>query len=217
MIAGETMYKSYKMIKSKAEASFIERKSEFISNVMPIYSDEEASNFLNLIRKKHYNATHNCYAYILGEDSMTQRSSDDGEPSGTAGLPILEVIRKEGLTNTIIVVTRYFGGVLLGAGGLIRAYTESAALGIKASGKVIVQPYAVFTIGIEYSQLGKLQYEIQKKDYIIDNIQYNENVALTLLVLPEAKEQLYSDIAEWTNGTAQINFIEIEMKQVDEK
>ena len=176
------MEKTYKMLKQYGEASFIERKSRFISYAMPVTTEEEAIEFLNSIRKKHYDATHNCYAYILGENAEIQRSSDDGEPSGTAGIPILEIIRKEGLTNTIVVVTRYFGGILLGAGGLIRSYAEGAKLALSAAGIIEVKAFSFFAIHIDYSYLGKIQHEALKKQYIIQNIDYTDLVKITLLV-----------------------------------
>lgn len=211
------MNKSYKMIKEYGEASFVERKSKFISYAAPIYSEEEAIQFLNSIRKKHYDATHNCYAYIIGENFSIQRSSDDGEPSGTAGVPILEVLKKEELTNTIIVVTRYFGGIMLGAGGLIRAYTEGAVRSITVSGIIEVKPFAFFTIKADYSCLGKIQYEATKKSYLIKNIDYAEAVTITMLAPIEQKEALENDINSWTGGGALINYLGNEMLKVDQK
>lgn len=209
------MSKSYNMIKEYKEASFIERKSRFISYTMPVYTEEEAISFLNNIRKKHYDATHNCYAYILGEQSDIQRSSDDGEPSGTAGVPILEVLKKEGLTNTIIVVTRYFGGIMLGAGGLIRAYTEGAVRAINAAGIVEVKPFSIYAIKADYSNLGKIQYESSKKDYLIKNIDYAEAVTITILTPTHQRKNLEQDINNWTGGEALINYLDIEMIKID--
>ena len=211
------MNKNYKMIKEYGEASFVERKSKFISYAAPIYSEEEAIQFLNSIRKKHYDATHNCYAYIIGENFSIQRSSDDGEPSGTAGVPILEVLKKEDLTNTIIVVTRYFGGVMLGAGGLIRAYTEGATRSIAAAGIIEVKPFAFFTIKADYSYLGKIQYEATQKNYLIKNIDYAEAVTITMLTPIEQKEALENDINNWTGGGALINYLGNQMLKVDLK
>lgn len=196
------MNKSYKMIKDVGECLFIEKKSKFISHVSPVYREEDAVEFINAIKKKHYNASHNCYAYIIGESSNIQRSSDDGEPSGTAGNPILETIRKENLTNTIIVVTRYFGGIMLGAGGLIRAYTESAVKGIRKAGTVIVKPFSLFKVSCDYTFLSKLQYEIPKNDYIISNTEYIDIVHMDILIDPKEKELFNQQISQWTNGTS---------------
>ena len=209
------MNKSYNMIKQYKEISFIERKSRFISYTMPVYTEEEAIDFLNKIRKKHYDATHNCYAYILGEDSNIQRSSDDGEPSGTAGIPILEVLKKESLTNSIIVVTRYFGGIMLGAGGLIRAYTQGAVNAINAAGITEVRPFAVFAIKTDYSSLGKIQYEAPKNNYIIKNIDYTDIVTMTMLVPLDKKKELNHDISNWTGGEALIKYLNTDMQKID--
>jgi len=209
------MEKSYKMLKQYGEASFVERKSRFISYAMPVTTEEKAIEFLNTIRKKHYDATHNCYAYILGENAEIQRSSDDGEPSGTAGVPILEILRKEGLTNTIVVVTRYFGGILLGAGGLIRAYAEGAKLAVSAAGIIEVKKFSFFAVQIDYSYLGKIQHEAMKKDYIILDTSYTDMVQITFLIPPESKDNLIDDINNWTNGNVLVEHIKDDMVKVD--
>lgn len=206
---------SYKTLKQAGEASFIERKSRFISYSKPVATEEEAIQFLNSIRKKHYDATHNCYAYILEENAAIQRSSDDGEPSGTAGVPILEILRKEGLTNSIIVVTRYFGGILLGAGGLIRAYAEGAKLAVSAAGIIEVKAFSIFSVHVDYSQLGKIQHEASKNEYLIDDIIYTDMVEIIFLVPPESKNNLIEDINNWTNGNAVIEHIKDDMRSVD--
>ncbi len=213
---GDYMTASYRMLKSYADTYFIEKKSKFISYVQPIYSEEEALQFLSSIRKKNYDASHNCYAYILGESMSIQRSSDDGEPSGTAGVPILEVLKKEKVTNSIIIVTRYFGGVMLGAGGLIRAYTEGAARGIKAAGTVRVQPFVVHQLKMDYGFLSKLQYEIPKKDYIIENIEYLENVTMRVLTTLDRENAFIEDIAQWTNGSIAVESLGEQLLKVDE-
>lgn len=208
---------SYRMLKDYADTCFIEKKSKFISYAQPVYSEEEAIQFLNSIRKKHYDASHNCYSYILGESMNIQRSSDDGEPSGTAGVPILEVLKKEGLTNSIIVVTRYFGGILLGTGGLIRTYTEGAVRGIKASGLVSVQPFCVYQLKMDYSFLSKLQYEMPKKDYVIESIEYLENVTMRVLISLESENTFIEDIAQWTNGSVLAESLGEQMLKIDDE
>jgi len=208
--------KSYKMVKKNIQSSFIERKSEFITYVAPVNTEDEALQFINGIRKKNYTATHNCFAYIIGESSMIQRSSDDGEPSGTAGIPILEVLRKEGLTNTVIVVTRYFGGIMLGAGGLIRAYSEGASSGISAAGIVTIKPYAVFNISIDYTYLGKIQHEVPRKQYVLGEIDYTDLVKIKVLCSLDQSEQLHADMMEWTNGHVLIEDMGIESLMLDE-
>jgi len=210
------MSRGYRMLKGYAEASFIERKSKFISHVQPVYTEEEALEFLAGIRKKHYDATHNCYAYILGDTMNIQRSSDDGEPSGTAGIPILEVLRKEQLTNSIVVVTRYFGGILLGAGGLIRAYTEGASNGIRAAGTVRVNSFTIHQLKLDYSFLSKLQYEIGKKEYIIDEVDYLEDVTMKVLTDIDQSEAFAEEVAQWTNGVVKAQALGEQLLKVDE-
>lgn len=210
------MEKVIRMAKLEAESIFIEKKSKFISYIKPVYTEEEAVDFIHAIKKKHYDATHNCSAFIIGETSNIQRSSDDGEPSGTAGLPMLEVLRKEGLTNTAVVVTRYFGGIMLGAGGLIRAYTQGCADAVKAAGVMRLQPYAVYNITIDYSLLSKLQYEFDKKDYIIADIQYLDTVTLKILAEPEQSDKLQEDVVQWTNASVLIEYQGVETLKVDE-
>jgi uncharacterized YigZ family protein len=209
------MSKSYNMIKEYTETSFIERKSRFLSYAMPVYTEEEAVSFLNAIRKKHYDASHNCYAYILGENSEVQRSSDDGEPSGTAGIPILEVLKKENLTNTIVIVTRYFGGIMLGAGGLIRAYTEGAARAVSEAGIAEVRAFAIYSVKTDYSNLRKIQYEAPKKNYIIRDIEYSEAVSITILTAISEKDILEQDLNNWTLGEGIINYLNVEMIKID--
>lgn len=204
------------MAKCQAESVFIEKKSRFISYIAPVYTEQEAVDFINAIKKKHYNATHNCSAFILGENSEAQRSSDDGEPSGTAGIPILEVLRKEGLSNTVIVVTRYFGGVMLGAGGLVRAYTQGAADAVKAAGIMRLQPYSIYRATVDYSLLNKIQHEISKKDYILADAEYLDTVTLKILVVPESAEELVEDLTQWTHANILIEQLGIEALKIDD-
>lgn len=210
------MQKIVRMAKERADSTFIEKKSKFISYIAPVYTEREAVDFINSIKKKHYDATHNCSAFVLGENANVQRSSDDGEPSGTAGVPILEVLKKEGLTNTAVVVTRYFGGIMLGAGGLIRAYTQGAADAVKAAGIMRLQPFAVYSATTDYSLLNKIQHEIGKKDYMLADIQYLDIVTLKLLAEPHQGEALQADLMQWTNGNIQIEYQGIQTLKIDE-
>lgn len=210
------MGKTVRMVKENTETFFIEKKSKFISYISPAYNEQEAVDFINSIKKKHYDATHNCSAFIIGDNANIQRSSDDGEPSGTAGIPMLEVLRKEGLTNTVVVVTRYFGGILLGAGGLIRAYTQGVADAVKAAGIIKLQPYEVYNATIDYSFLSKLQHEIGKKEYIIADTQYLDTVTLKLIAEPQLCEALQEDLTQWTNGGVLIEHLGTEVLKVDE-
>lgn len=210
------MERTVRMAKEYTETSFVEKKSKFISYISPVYTEQEAVNFINSIKKKHYDATHNCSAFIIGDSANIQRSSDDGEPSGTAGVPMLEVLRKEGLTNTVVVVTRYFGGILLGAGGLIRAYTQGVADAVRAAGIVKLQPYEVYNVNIDYSFLSKLQYELARKDYVVADTQYLDTVTMKLLAEPQLSESLQEDLVQWTNGNVSIVHLGTETLKVDE-
>lgn len=210
------MEKIIRMAKENTETSFIEKKSKFISYIAPVYTEQEAVDFISSIKKKHYNATHNCSAFILGATANIQRSSDDGEPSGTAGIPILEVLRKEELTNTVVVVTRYFGGILLGAGGLIRAYTQGTADAVRAAGIVRLQTYDIFKATIDYSLLNKLQHEIEKKEYIIADTQYLDTVTLKILAETSLSETLQQELIQWTNGSVLIKHLGTEVLKIDE-
>jgi uncharacterized YigZ family protein len=210
------MKKNIRMAKEYAESVFLEKKSKFISYISPVYTEQEAVDFIHSIKKKHYDATHNCSAFIIGEASNIQRSSDDGEPSGTAGIPILEVLRKEALTNTVVVVTRYFGGIMLGAGGLIRAYTQGSADAIRAAGIMKLQPYASYSVTLDYTFLSKIQHEIAKKDYFIADTQYLETVILKILAEPEKEEELQNDLIQWTNANALVEYQGIEVLRIDE-
>lgn len=210
------MEKTVRMAKEYTETSFVEKKSKFISYISPVYTEQEAVNFINSIKKKHYDATHNCSAFIIGDSANIQRSSDDGEPSGTAGVPMLEVLRKEGLTNTVVVVTRYFGGILLGAGGLIRAYTQGVADAVRAAGIVKLQPYEVYNVNIDYSFLSKLQYELARKDYVVADTQYLDTVTMKLLAEPQLSESLQEDLVQWTNGNVSIVYLGTETLKIDE-
>jgi len=210
------MKKVLRMVKENAETFFIEKKSKFISYISPAYTEQEAVDFISSIKKKHYNATHNCSAFIIGDTANIQRSSDDGEPSGTAGMPMLEVLRKEGLTNTVVVITRYFGGILLGAGGLIRAYTQGVSDAVKVAGIVKLQTYDIFKATIDYHLLSKLQYEIDKKDYIIADTQYLDTVTLKILAETQLSETLQQELLKWTNGSVLIKHLGTEVLKVDE-
>lgn len=174
----------YKTVKSSADAEFVEKKSRFISHVLPVKTEQEALDFINGLKSKYWDATHNVYAYVL-RDNNIQRYSDDGEPSGTAGVPVLDVIRKEGLTDTAVVVTRYFGGTLLGAGGLVRAYTKSAKLGVDAAGVVTMGMCGIYRVTVDYDLLGRAQNTIAQHGSRVDGAEYKENVELNVIVSDE--------------------------------
>lgn len=157
---------------------FTEKKSKFIGYAKHVASEADASAFIAKIKAKHWDAKHNVYAYVLGENSETQRSTDDGEPSGTAGRPVLEIIKGENLTNTVVVVTRYFGGVLLGTGGLVRAYSKAAKLAIANSQKVQRIKANKIAISADYDMIGKIQNFLIQKGYQIDDIEYKNSAVI---------------------------------------
>lgn len=174
---------------------FSEKKSKFIGYIKHVETEEEASSFISEIKAKHWDAKHNVYAYVIGENGATQRSTDDGEPAGTAGRPVLEVIKGENLTNVAIVVTRYFGGVLLGTGGLVRAYGKAAKLAIENAD--IVQPVRMKTVAVcaDYDLVGKIQNFLIQKEIIIDHIEYQNN-AMVYCLIEETNANSFSDMLE---------------------
>jgi len=169
---------SYLTIKSEAKSEFEEKKSIFIGYAKRIYTEVDARGYINKIKGENKEATHNVYAYVIGENMGVQRYSDDGEPQGTAGVPVLEVIKKNALTDVVIVVTRYFGGVLLGAGGLVRAYSKGASTAIKEAGVVEKIMGAYLYINLDYDLLGKVQYIFAQNNWYIEEIQYSDKVKL---------------------------------------
>jgi len=198
------MLKKYLTIKDFGENSITVRKSEFIGYAKPVKDESEAIEFIESIKKKHWNATHNCSAYIIGEKDEIQRANDDGEPSGTAGKPILEIIKKMGLKDTAVVVTRYFGGILLGTGGLIRAYGKAAKEGILAAGVIERILYRKVTLIIDYTWYGKMENEMNNRNYTIYDTQFTDNVSMTVLAFDGEEEQLKKLIMNLTNGQAEI-------------
>lgn len=196
------MNSEYKTVLNTATTEFEEKKSRFISNVKPVPSEEAAVAFINEIKTRHWNASHNVYAYSINGDTLIQRFSDDGEPSGTAGMPVLEVIRRIGLQNVVVVVTRYFGGTLLGASGLIRAYSHGASLGLEAAEIVTRKLCVNICIMLEYTLFGKLQNMLMTNNNIIKDTQYGQDVELTVLIEVGNEEALIKEIVDNTNGRA---------------
>ncbi|WP_312046028.1 YigZ family protein [Anaerotignum sp.] len=176
------MLNEYKTILTEAEAEIVEKKSRFIATVRPVKSEEEARLFVEEMKKKYWNATHNVFAFQLGERNEIQRFSDDGEPQGTAGMPVLNVLKGEDIKNAAIVVTRYFGGTLLGTGGLVRAYGKAAKEGVLAAGIADLVLYAKYEITTEYTDSGKVQYEILQEGHILFDTQYSEKVVFIVFV-----------------------------------
>ena len=194
--------KKYKtVLKDKIfSADYEINKSKFIATVKQIEDEESAREFLMTVKKKYYDATHNCSAWIIGVDGNKQKSNDDGEPSGTAGNPILETIKKNELVNVIVIVTRYFGGIKLGAGGLIRAYSHCASLGLNSSKIVTMTPVQKLKITIEYNFLASAENWIRNNNLRLEKIDYAEDVTLNLLLLPEEIEKRLNEITDLTSA-----------------
>ena len=196
---------NYVTIRNYGEDSFLEKKSEFIGYAKRCETEEEAKAFVNEIKNMHKQATHNCYAYVIGENMGIQRYSDDGEPQGTAGIPILEVMKKSNITDCAIVVTRYFGGILLGAGGLTRAYTKGASVALKAAGVVEKVKGVKMTLEMEYDMLGKFQYKCNEKNWHIEDIEYTDKVFVNMLAEVEVSLEIEKASTEISNGKIIIN------------
>ncbi|MBU3203038.1 YigZ family protein [Clostridium algidicarnis] len=190
----------YITVKQEANDEFKEKRSLFIGYIKRIEEEEEAKDFIEHIKSKHKDATHNVYAYIVGKNLEIQRYSDDGEPQGTAGVPILEVIKKTGITDCVIVVTRYFGGTLLGAGGLIRAYTKGASLAIKKAGIVEKVSGILLKFILEYESLGKVQFICNENKWYIEDILYTDKVEINIYSEIEKIEIIETKIIDVTSG-----------------
>lgn len=196
------MLSQYKTVYKGGEGEITEKKSRFIATVVPVHTEEEALKFIEAMKKKYWNATHNCFAYVIGEHDELQRCSDDGEPGGTAGKPMLDVLTGEEIHNAAIVVTRYFGGTLLGTGGLVRAYSSAAKQGLASSVMITKIPGVKLRLATDYAGLGKIQYIFgQRGIKILDSI-YTDKVEIAALVPLDVLEAVKAEIREGTNGQA---------------
>lgn len=202
------MRENYLTVKGYGESEIVISKSRFLTYIERAETEEDAISFIDGIKKLHHNATHNCSAYIIGEHDHIQKANDDGEPSGTAGVPMLEVLKKQGLKDTVVVVTRYFGGIKLGGGGLIRAYGKATTEGLIAAQIVERKLHHFMRVAIDYTWLGKVENEIRSSSYSLEEIRYLEGVEIIVSVLKEDEEQFRSWITEMTNGQASITFEE---------
>ncbi len=200
---------SYKTVREQSQSLMIEKKSKFISSVKPVDNEADALAFLSEIRSKYPDATHNVYAYIIDENNIF-RYSDDGEPSGTAGMPVLDAIRKAGIVDVIVVVTRYFGGTLLGTGGLVHAYGSSAKQGLEKSQIVLRSLCDIVDARVDYTLVGKMQYKIASEGYILEDTVYDNEVTFKICCPVENTERLIADLTDMTNGR-------IECKITDKK
>ena len=186
----------------------VEKKSRFIATIAPVETEEEAILFIESVKKKYWDARHNCTAFVIGDKNQLTRCSDDGEPSGTAGRPMLEVLLGQGITNVAVVVTRYFGGVLLGTGGLVRAYTKAVQEGIEKC-KVATRIYGTqVEIITDYTGLGKVQYLLQKEGIKEYNTEYTEEVCIHVFLSRSVKDKILKEVVEVTAGRAKIEEIE---------
>lgn len=194
---------NYFTISHTAEASFIEKRSEFICRIAPVKTGEDAVDFINSVRAEHRKAKHNVYAYILRNDNIS-RYSDDGEPQGTAGVPVLDVLKKRNLTDVCAVVTRYFGGILLGGGGLVRAYSHAVSIACDSAEIMNMCRCHRLKITTDYTMYGKISYILPEFDTITINSDFGSNVVIEILVLNEKLSPLIKKITEITNGSAVI-------------
>lgn len=194
----------YDTVYRGGKGEYTEKKSRFIAEVYPVVSEEEAFIYLEEVKKRYWDARHHCWAYVIGRNPASERMSDDGEPSGTAGKPILEVIRGRNVTNVFVVVTRYFGGTLLGTGGLVRAYTAASAAAL--SDTVIITRIFGYKLAIhtDYTGLGKIQYLIASRDLYVQDTAYTDKVVISLLVPEEERGAFEKEVMEGTNGQAVI-------------
>lgn len=194
----------YKTTAENGTASYEIQKSRFIAYTSHVENEAEARDFVAAIKKKHFDARHNCSAWVLGADSSQQKSNDDGEPGGTAGNPILEAIKQHGLTNVVVVVTRYFGGIKLGAGGLIRAYSHTASLGLEATPCLEVKPFCLMEAEMDYSLLGTVENWIRNEELRTGETAYLDKVTVRLLVEPADCEAISTELTNLTAAQCKI-------------
>lgn len=194
----------YKTTAENGTASYEIQKSRFIAYTSHVETEAEARDFVTAIKKKHFDARHNCSAWVLGADSSQQKSNDDGEPGGTAGNPILEAIKQHGLTNVVVVVTRYFGGIKLGAGGLIRAYSHTASLGLEATPCLEVKPFCLMEAEMDYSLLGTVENWIRNEELRTGETAYLDKVTVRLLVEPADCEAISTELTNLTAAQCKI-------------
>ena len=191
---------AYITIRQYGEDEFIEKKSQFIGYAKRCESEEEAKAFVAEIKSMHKQATHNCWAYVVGKNMGIQRYSDDGEPQGTAGIPILEVMKKSNVTDCAIVVTRYFGGIMLGAGGLTRAYTKGASIALKAVGVVEKVEGVNVSLEMDYDMIGKVQYMCGQNNWHIEDTEYTDKVIVHILAEISVADEIEKAAIEASNG-----------------
>lgn len=198
------MPSDYKTVQYEAKGEFVEKRSRFIGYCKPVKTEQEAVEFINSKRSEHWDATHNVYAYSLREGNI-KRYSDDGEPSGTAGMPTLDVIVKNNIYDVCIVVTRYFGGVLLGTGGLVRAYSQGAKTALEAGSVVLMQNCAVCNVKCSYNQYGKVSSLMMELGAVVEDTVFESDVSIKFHIKPESLPLLNKKLADATSGEIQVN------------
>lgn len=194
--------KSIKILYQGGSGEIVEKKSRFIATLEKIETEEEALSFIARMKKQYWDARHNCYAFVAGKNQELQRCSDDGEPNGTAGRPMLDVLLREDVHNLAVVVTRYFGGTLLGTGGLVRAYQKAVQEGLKNSIFIEKTPGRILVIDTDYNSVGKIQYILAQQEITTMDSSYTDKVQLKVMVPTDKLEELKDAITEGTNGTA---------------
>ncbi|WP_128896183.1 YigZ family protein [Longirhabdus pacifica] len=194
----------YLAVKEASQTEIVIKKSRFICHAKPVSTEEEAMQFIESIRKNHWSATHNCFAYCIGQNDQLQKQSDDGEPSGTAGKPILEVIKNKRIKNVAIVVTRYFGGIMLGAGGLIRAYASGASAALESAGIIEKALHQQVTVTMDYTLLGKVENEVRNRNMMTEETLFTDKVTLICLPFYSEADNVIKWMTELTQGKAEI-------------
>ena len=205
----------YKTLRAASSDEFIVNKSRFIGYAAPVQTEEEALAFLHSIRTRHKDATHNCYAYTIGTNMGIMRYSDDGEPGGTAGLPMMEVIKAQNVCNCCVVVTRYFGGILLGAGGLVRAYTQGTVIALKAAQVVMMEPSQQYLCEVGYNLWDKVQYTMRSLPVQLVSSEFTTAVTFSIVVREKDAEHVLAELTRVTDGRIETMLEEEDYKAWD--
>lgn len=199
------MLARYATVRQFGSDEIVIKKSRFIGHAKPVETEDEAVAFIEELKKKYWDATHNCSAYLIGERDQFQKALDDGEPSGTAGKPILEVIKNRGMKNVVVVVTRYFGGIMLGAGGLVRAYTDGAVVGIDAADPIVKVLHREVMVDVDYTWYGKLENELRGRGFRVGEVSFTDRVLVKCLPEIGEAERFQAWITDITQGQAEIS------------
>lgn len=207
------MMKEYKTVEKEGVDEFVEKKSRFIGHVKPVKTQQEATEFINLLKSKYWDATHNVYAYVLRENNIC-RSSDDGEPSGTAGVPVLDVLLKEQLVDVCVVVTRYFGGTLLGAGGLVRAYSHGSKIAVESGGIITMAPCKIMTVSVNYSFYDKMNNLLADSGANVIESDFSDVVNIKFSIKADNKDVLADKLTQQSNGKYSLKEIGEEFAKV---